>query len=64
LSLDEPRLVASARAAAAGAARTIVSIETMGLPEWDHPVAEHATTPSLDEDDRGNYLKTLVLRVD
>jgi 23S rRNA (cytosine1962-C5)-methyltransferase len=57
LSVEQDVLVAAARAAAAGVSRSITVLETMGLPEWDHPAVSAS-------DDRGNYLKTLVLRVE
>lgn len=55
LSVDEAALLGMARGAAAARGRSISVVETMGLPEWDHPA-------DTSEGDRGNYLKTLVLR--
>lgn len=56
LSIDEAALFEAARTAAFAAGRSVALVETMGMPEWDHPASSAA-------DDRGNYLKTLVLRV-
>lgn len=68
LSVDEQALLGMARGAAAAIGRSISILETMGLPEWDHPVmGAGASSPvsaveESGEADRGNYLKTLVLR--
>ncbi len=51
-------LVEVLRGTLAAAGRTGELLHRTGLPDWDHPVA--ADSP---DDDRGDYLKTLVLRV-
>lgn len=57
-TLREPELVRAAEAAARRLGGRARLVEQRGLPAWDHPVAGAA--PS-DAEDRGNYLKTLVL---
>jgi 23S rRNA (cytosine1962-C5)-methyltransferase len=59
LSIDETRVLELARSVARELGRSISAVETMGLPAWDHPVLDARTGA----EDRGNYLKTLVLRV-
>lgn len=60
-ALEEREVVTAARAAARAVGRRAELVEQRGLPDWDHPVgaAQHAP-----EEDRGNYLKTLVLRIE
>lgn len=60
VTLTEDLLVRLARERA-GVLRTRVEVvELLGLPEWDHPAPPVGLAPELD---RGDYLKTLVLRV-
>lgn len=56
LNLSVDRIESSFRRAAREAGRSVSVEATMGLPAWDHPVRQAAN-------DRGDYLKTLVLRV-
>ncbi|MEL6185902.1 MAG: class I SAM-dependent methyltransferase, partial [Myxococcota bacterium] len=56
--LTDPVLEAACREAALGCQRTLDLIERRGLPEWDHPISGDPTPG-----DRGNYLRTLCLRV-
>jgi 23S rRNA (cytosine1962-C5)-methyltransferase len=57
LELTSADLLAVLERAAAGRALEVLS--RLGLPPWDHPVLEGPAAG----DDRGGYLKTLVLRV-
>lgn len=58
--LTEARLVATVRAAAARQGGRARVLEQRGLPSWDHPV--DVSAGGLNPLDRGNYLKTLVLK--
>ncbi|MCA9555695.1 MAG: class I SAM-dependent rRNA methyltransferase [Myxococcales bacterium] len=60
-ALEDAALVGAAQGAAARDGRRVVVVERMGLP-WDHPV--EAASLGRAETDRGDYLKTLVLRVE
>ena len=61
IALEDAALVGAAQGAAARDGRRVVVVERMGLP-WDHPV--EAASLGRAETDRGDYLKTLVLRVE
>jgi 23S rRNA G2069 N7-methylase RlmK/C1962 C5-methylase RlmI len=63
LSLDEARLVRAVEEAGAARSRSIRVLETLGLPVWDHPAPPPESVTNSAREDRGNYLKTLVLRV-
>lgn len=58
MELGEGPLLDGVRERAAVRARPVEVLARMGLPEWDHP-----TAPGEVAGDRGDYLKTLVLRV-
>lgn len=60
-ALGERDLWSAARAAATRAGRRLQLLDQLGLPDWDHPVRPD---DQEDDRDRGNYLKTLVLRVE
>lgn len=60
-TMSDRDVLNAARAAAARAGGRAEVIQQRGLPEWDHPVA---STGQGDAEDRGNYLKTLVLRME
>lgn len=53
LEVDEARMLAAARVTG----RPFTIEASLGLPAWDHPVE-----PGVGPEDRGDYLKTLVLR--
>jgi 23S rRNA (cytosine1962-C5)-methyltransferase len=59
LAISAAALESRLESVAASEGRRLERLRWLGLPAWDHPVVEGA--PS--EDDRGGYLKTLVLRV-
>jgi 23S rRNA (cytosine1962-C5)-methyltransferase len=59
-ALDEAALVDAASRAGGREGRRVSVVAQRGLP-WDHPVDPDAAPQ---EDDRGNYLKTLVLKVE
>lgn len=61
-ALSERALIGAAKAAAVRAGGRARLVEQRGLPAWDHPVDPSAT--GLDPLDRGNYLKTLVLKIE
>lgn len=58
-TLSEQDVLNAAHAAASRVGGQVRVIERRGLPTWDHPVV---SGQSGDAEDRGNYLKTLVLR--
>ncbi|MCK6545667.1 class I SAM-dependent methyltransferase [Myxococcota bacterium] len=60
VALTEALLVGLVRERAAVLRRPVEVVELLGLPEWDHPAPPQGLAPELD---RGDYLKTLVLRV-
>jgi 23S rRNA (cytosine1962-C5)-methyltransferase len=59
IGMDSDRLRSAVERPAGSQGRAIEVVEELGLPEWDHPA--RARVP-LDLD-RGQYLKTLVLRI-
>lgn len=60
--LEEAELLGAVQAAAARVGGRVRLEEQRGLPSWDHPVDPAAR--GADALDRGNYLKTLVLRME
>lgn len=58
--LGDERLASALTEAAARQGRAAKVVERLGLPAWDHPVRGEAPPEAAD---RGDYLKTLVLRV-
>lgn len=65
IALGERRLLDVARNAGGLASREVRVLERLGLPEWDHPPPVHSGEREVVAavEDRGDYLKTLVLRV-
>lgn len=59
VGLGEGGLLGAVQDAAASAHRPLEVLATLGLPAWDHPVG---VAPEEGASDRGDYLKTLVLR--
>jgi len=60
-TMSDRDVLNAARAAAARAGGRMSVVAQSGLPTWDHPVASMGQG---DAEDRGNYLKTLVLRIE
>ncbi len=57
-AIDGPRLRSAVALAARAHGRRVVESSRRGLPAWDHPTAE------APPDDRGDYLRVLVTRLD
>jgi 23S rRNA (cytosine1962-C5)-methyltransferase len=60
-ALSSEAMVEAATRGARELGRRVDLVEELGLPAWDHPTVP-SPTGRADDSDRGDYLKTLVLR--